>query len=828
VPKDYVRQTTDFLFRDQMSRAEDFVSKTQPEFFNEGNPDEVQDYIKETARALYVKEAQERGGVSGKAQAAVGARIPTDALEVGLGQINPNLRGVNVGLAAKVPDLLGFGPESIEDSPAGAAASAASTLASTLIPPLMPMGLATRLGPAATRAATVAQSIGIPAFAGGAAGGIAGGIDAAMNPPSDIVVNSDSAEPDAPARIFAHALKEAQAQAIIEGGGSALGLGVSSGFRGIAQFAKGNRQFFDNALESLRIAGIRGENISLQDVTDRGIITSGTQTLGVMPIPFIQAQFGAAVERKSVGLSNARDEMLNTISPTFSIIRGARGTDPVRYDRAMRRATRGAFRKVERAVERYRTVRQPLDQSVQRELRMGNYTSAAASTRVTALNLMNQRGVNRQLPNTVDPNTGTLRAMEPRADMAEPVVGILGDIARMPGGANQLVSLVNLRNDVRKVVNATTPNNPLQAEDRAALFSIEAALDDDITSAIANSGNPALVRDYARLNELDSTWITLIRGHVGQRAKMVDETFGRQALSEAAGGDVGIRAGQRALQRNQGSTDQEDFLGSMLDNASPEEMRQFGMMMRSLGPSGERTMRFAVAKQLDKAIEGATVRVDKTTGLEAIKPERLEKLMESDPDGKGSRRFWSLVDEAGVDRAELRNFTRAASILWRNLPADTNKYIARSVILSGAKNLPSKLTRMMTAGLLGSGGATAAAAGGPPGTAGVILGAFLLESYTALATSPTMLRWVQRALDPSYGTGARAQVIERIVSDNLFRTWYSGKLREVSGEMADMTASGMQSVGSVFGSEPSTTSPIPPAIQSLRNLPPLSSKGPAL
>jgi hypothetical protein len=83
----------------------------------------------------------------------------------------------------------------------------------------------------------------------------------------------------------------------------------------------------------------------------------------------------------------------------------------------------------------------------------------------------------------------------------------------------------------------------------------------------------------------------------------------------------------------------------------------------------------------------------------------------------------------------------------------------------------------VTAGLVGA-GAGAGAVAGAPGVGAALFGAFLLERYSALATDPRKLQWVLRALEPGYGAGPRAQIIERIIADNTFRDWFSGKFGE--------------------------------------------------
>ncbi len=794
--KDPVGVAADVIFRDQMSKAEDFIAQNEPEFFTKGDPAQVRDEIRKTAKALYLEEARQRGGRVGYALEQVGSRMPTSAMDVGLGMINPTLQPINVGNAL---DLVGMGPDSMSRNPAGALASGAALAASTLVPPLLPVGLAARVGPKLERGLRLGESVLRPAAAAGLVGGTAAGIQSAWNPPAAITVESDNPDEMSGTRVFADALNEAGRQAAFETLGGVVGIGGNTAWRGLAQYARGSDKFFRDSLESLRLAGIRQESIALQDVSDRALIASSGRILGVMPVPVIPARYSRAVNRKSDALGEARDEMLRTVSPTFSVVRAARDVDPIQHDRAMRRGARGVFRKVERAVERYRAVRQPIDASVQRELRLGNYDSAAASTRTTALNVMNTIGGRRNLPPTIDQATGATRPIAQTAGTAGPVDGIMGDITRMPPGAVPLTQLINLRSDIRATLSGVNPQNPLQASDRAYLLSIESALDRDIESAIANSGNNRLIHEYQQLVDLDSNWITMIRGPVGQRASLVDETFGRQAMSEASGARVGVPPGARGLQRNQGAMDQEQFLDSMLENASPEEIRQFAIMARSLGPSGERALRFSTARQLDRAIEGATTREMGTARAEVIKPERIEAFMkDKDPRGDAALRFWTLIDESGVDRQDVRRFTAAARLLWREMPPNMSSFVSRSMLLSGGKDVPKKLARMVTAGLVGASAGAGAAAGAPVGVGAAVFGAFLLERYSALATDPRKLQWVLRALDPAYGTGPRAQVIERIVADNVFRDWFSGKF----GETVNAATGALDSVQSAMGMIP--------------------------
>ncbi len=796
MPKDWVGAAADVIFRDQMIKAEDFIAQNEPEFFTKGDPAEVRSEIRKTAKELYLQEAAQRGGRAGAMQEAFGQRVPLNTMEVGPGIINPTLSPINIG---NVADLVGMGPDAVDRNPAGALASGAAMAASTLVPPLLPIGLMNRLGPGAERAFRLGESVLRPAAAAGAVGGTAAGVASAWDPASEITLDTDSQDEFSGSRVFADALNEAKNQAGYEVMGGVLGVAGSTAFRGIAQYARGSETFFRDALESLRLAGIRKETIALQDVTDRSLISSSGRILGVMPIPIIPGRYSRAINRKSDALAEARDEMLGTVSPTFSVIKSARELDPVRHDRAMRRATRGVFQKVERAVARYRSVRNPIDESVKRELRIGNYDSAAGSLRATALNVMNTIGSSRQLPPTIDRVTGATRAVGRIADTAGPVEGIVADITRMPPGAVPLTSLINMRADIRAALTGVDPDSVLRSTDRAQLLSLESALDRDIESAIQNSGNNRLIHEYQQLVDLDSNWITLIRGPVGQRAKLVDETFGRQAMSEASGQGVGVAAGGRGLQRNAGSLDQEQFLDSMLEGASPEEIRQFAIMARSMGPSGERALRFSAARQLDRAIEGATSKEMGTARAEVIKPERIEAFMkDKDPRGESALRFWTLIDEAGVDRGDIRRFTKAAKLLWREMPPNMNSFIQRSMILSGGKDVPKKIARIVTAGLVGASAGAGAVAGAPVGVGSAIFGAFLLERYSALATDPRKLQWVLRALEPGYGSGPRAQVIERIVADNLFRDWFSGKF----GETVNSAVGALDSAQSAMGMVP--------------------------
>lgn len=775
MPKDTVALGFESAFSNEMAEADKYFRENQPELVEQSSPSEYKSLLRDTAREVARKRALKEGGFGGFIKSEAINRAPNEAGEIGFRFLDPGNRITEAAslegagkLTGGIANLFGFGENVASENPARAAGALAATGASFAVPPLMAAripAMAGRIAGAVTRAEQVIVPVGAATGAG-----------TATSAAQALLIDSDDPNAAENSRPLLDAIDDGLAAGGSELVGGLFGQGLVQASKQFYKFARGNEGFFREAMESIRLAGIRGEEVALEQVSDRSILTSGRRTIGVMPIPFIAARFTESAARTSSALGRARNNLFDTVSPTFSTIRRLRSTASEQSDQLLRSNLENVFRKVPKAVERYRAKRNPLDSFVKTEMIRLKVQSAAASSRVTALDLVSKDARKGNLPSIVDPATGTMRPPGRQNPLSGATAEHINTIANLRPGSIGVEQLNNLRSDIRATLNAVDPMNPLKDADRSALLSLEAALDRDIDSAIMNSGDKRFINAYTKLREMDSTWITLINGHVGNRARNVQTTFGREALSEATGRDVGILPSERGLQRKQGQTDMAGFLDEMLSEASPEEIRQFGIIMKSLGREGKEALNFAYARQLDNALERSTIKATDAS-IEVIKAEKIDQFIQGGkgPGGQDALRFWAVVDEAGVPRDQLRNFTKAAKVLWRQVPADTNQFVTRSVLLSGGKDLPGKLTRLMTAGLLGAGtGAGGAAVAGTGGAGGAALfGAFLLHKYSQLATSPELLQKALVALNPNYGTSLRQRALERIYSDPIFMSWLS-------------------------------------------------------
>lgn len=368
----------------------------------------------------------------------------------------------------------------------------------------------------------------------------------------------------------------------------------------------------------------------------------------------------------------------------------------------------------------------------------------------------------------------------------DPRVADLLERASADGGEPiPVLQLVNLKKQIKNLIDSLDPQ--VNKQDIATLASLKAAIETDVTSAIQNSGNADLLKAYQDLQVFDGDWLTLLKGAAGQRAGQVRGTFGVQKRSEVAGETFGLDPEvDRALQRHQGPLDMDQHLDAMLSAASPEEIRQFALLLRTQGEEGKTALRFAAARALDRVIEPARVIAKDDPNFSAILGQRIEDAITGgDPRGKQAQRFWALIEAAGVPREEVLGFTNAAKILWRELPPDSNKFVMRSFILSMGKDPMGKALKLMTAGLLGAsaaGAGPAAVGAAGAGPLNLFLSAFALERYSHIATSPRALRSVRQILDPSFGTGVRTRALERLFADNVFREWF--------GEQTAMAAAG--------------------------------------
>ena len=792
---DPVANRFDRVRANEMKRAEQLIREKDPTLL-QGHPDIAKRNIRDVAKKLAVQSAHELGGVGGFIKRNVEEARPTNFFDLGAGSIpfvrnaspiNPTL---NIGNAL---EMVGMGPESVRESrlkglPQGAA------LAMSAQPQLRMVNAISRIAPKALSASNVlrAEQVLTPALAAGAT---AFGTTAIgrLNGVPPVRLATDSKNPDSPGAIFSDALNQARNEFLFESGGGVLGFTAMGVLRGGATFIRGDKEFFETALESLRRAGMKDEEFALQEVSNRALISSASGTIGILPLPIIAPKFSKAKERVSAGLARQRETMFHTVSPEFSLIRRLQETDPDRHDALLREGEGNFFRQIGLARERYGDVRAGVEQGVTRGIARENLISDAPNLRVTALKMVVDRANARKVPKRTREETFEFGPLTGRKQVKKRVRTfdvtdseldeVLHDVKAMDKGAVKLPELINLRANIRARLDSSDPTQPLSKNDRADILSLVSALDQDIDGTLAREGSEGLNALYDRLKSLDGDWITLIAGHVGNRAKRVQRTFGREKLSEATGETFGLTADERGFQRQQGVLDMEDFLDSMLSTASREEIRELGILFRSQGNEGKVALRFALARQLDRVIEPA---IDTVTDakIEVTRADVIRRhISGNDPRGKQAQRFWALTREAGVSRELVTDFTKAASQLWRQIPKDPNQFMTRSFVLS--KGNPKSLLKLITGGLIASGtagGAAAGAAGSATGPLTALLGLLTLERYAALVTSPKALKSVITLLDPKIGTGAKTRALERLASHNIFREWFAAKNVEINGK----------------------------------------------
>lgn len=777
MPKDRIALGFESVFAKEIEEADAWIKQNAPEVAEGKSPSEYRALLRDTARENYRKRALESGGFGGFVKSEIVNRLPNETGELGLRFLDPGNRIVEGAslegagkLASGALDLFGAGPESIAKDPVGGAGALGGLAASIAVPPIaaarVPQMFArTGVGQAITRL----EQILTPAAAATAAGTGAA-----------ISINSDDGNTHDDFFDYLNAgLEQGRAEAF----GGAVGQGLVLARRAANRFIRGNQNFFDDSLEALRLAGIRGEEVSIENVTDRAIISSGRRTIGVMPIPIFATRFSRSAERSSDAMRRVQTEMFDTASPVFSTIRQLRRANPDAADRLLRARSEQVFRDVAGAVDLYRRRRSRLDAFITREFQNPNLVSAGASVRGTALLQMRAQAAASTLPSRTG-QAGTLQPIERANPLSPAAQKHLDDILNLRRGAVGLAQLQNLRKDIRKTIASTDPNQQLDIESRGVLQSLEAAIDNDIEQAVNVSGNRGLITAYTRLRDSDQTWINLLEGHVGARGKRVQTTFGMEALSEAGGRSVGIQVGERGIQRRQGPLDMGEFLDDLLDDASPEEVRQLGFMLRSQGRSGRESLGFAYARQLDKMI-GSVAKTATDANIQVIKADRIRSFIEG-KDGQSSQqaqRFWAIAEESGVGREQVERFTRAAEVLWRQVPSDPNQFLTRSVILSGGKNLPQKMLRLMSAGLFGAASAGGAVVAPVPTIGAQILGIVMLDKYSRIATSPKALADLQKVLNPEFGTGIRQRALERFVASSVFREWTDEKMQGISAEI---------------------------------------------
>jgi hypothetical protein len=782
VPRDPAAVAYDTVLSEERKTAIEYFQENEPEVLNLP-PTQREAVIRDAARTIAADNAATAGGFGSRLTNYYAQMAPSQTMDVGVGR-------ATVGNAL---DLVGVGPESATTDPVGFGASVAANAAS-MIPggglikmlpgpsaQMLSQGVRANLPGVFTAARRAEQIIG-PAMAAGGAGFLGRTIEE-INSVPEIPLNSDSKAPVSPAGVFLSALDEAKKQSIFEIQGGLLGLGTSLGIKGVGIWMRGSKEHFDSAMDSLRLAGVRREAFSLQEVTDNRLISGASSIIGVMPIPILSKRFIRAKERVSKEVSRIGDEILDDVSPQFSVLKHLYDQNPERYGKLMAAESEKAFAGFGAAMERYSVVRMGLSTGVINDIRRQRLSSAAASTRTTALQQLSTIATKRDLPLTRD-KTGQITNMKVLAGFSPKIATFLEQIQNMPRGTVELDRLINLKGQARDALNAVNPNNPLKNEERVALTSIKAALETDITAAIKASGSPQLQADYDRLATLDGDWLTLLSGHLDRRASKVQKTFGSERLSESSGTSFGLPDG---FQRRQGTLDMGSFIDDMLDNASPKEIQEFAVLLRESGPSGQESIRFATARYLEKML-GSAKTVATEGGIEVTHHQKLRDFIsKGEKGGEEERRFWQLMTEAGVDKKRLRNFVDATETLWSQFPPAQSKFIARSVILRQGKNPVNSIASMATGGLLGATTSTAGAAAFGSVSVGAVMSAFLLSQYTQIATNPKYLSAVVAVLDPSFGSGAKARAAERIFSSSLYREWENG-VRVEAGQGADVMA----------------------------------------
>lgn len=939
---DPVSRAFDAAFSEDEKAVHSWMQQNAPEML-EGSPAVVKARIRDEARLLNAERVKANNSPLHQAATKVLGNNYLESIPTSTAQI-PLAPGSGVTLDT-VPGLVGMSEQDWLENPASAGAALGGVAASTLPGGTLVSKLAAKApgqlgkvlatdallgGGTATKWLTRAEQVMLPAFTAGAAGGTADLI-MSLNGVDKPGVMSD--QEHSQSHVFADAFDRARQEALFEGGGGAAVLAATLGIRGGAKWLRGSKQYFDDALEAMRLAKIRGEQITLADVSNNALISSSGSTLGVMPIPIVKSRFEKARYRRSEAVTEAADNLFWNVSPEFALVRRVFGSDPAEHDRLLRFFQSNTFQQMENAVELYRRQRKPTEAKLSDLLRREEVESAAGSFRATVMEKVTdlqrqsnvpmfmkkevvspeklgvkaerakervrvareklqdaqtrleaateehsfaqadtrtdptglaasdsaarrvelqqrriqalyadlleakpgssrERRLTRQLEyatqdleefkaamNKKDTQVGVdtpaaarVRSSQVRTDMASVRVNRLkAEVDRLEGQYNDTLLqtahdrapkelLENLDPDVadfldrassyggeplpinqlinmKSQISLLLDRKDLSKQDIAILSSLKVALESDVTSAIKAHGSPELQKLYTDLQMMDADWLTLLKGAAGQRAQQVRTSFGMQKRSEATGETFGLDPEvDRHLQRSQGPLDMDGFLDAMVGNASPEEIRHFALFMRTQGEEGKQALRFAAARALDRVIEPATVMAKDDPKLVAILGQKIDDLISGgDPRSEQAQRFWALIDSAGVDRAEVRGFTKAAQILWREMPPQASRFVLRSFIMSLGKDPGRKMLRLMTAGIMGASasGAGAATLGAAGGALPAMMSIFFLDRYSRITTSPRTLASVRAILDPKYGTQARFRAAERLVADNIFRDWLS-------------------------------------------------------
>lgn len=803
MPKDPVAVASEFISGEFMDDALARMKEHAPHLL-EGPRDQVASNVRKLAKSLSIDAAKQQGGVRGFVNEAVRSAVPTDFFGIKpLGSaVSDAIPTPTIGNAL---DLFGVGPESVRERPLSSVAGATAAIASSFLPQAGMVGRGlSRVLPLATKPSTVIKGEQIlrPALAAGAAGGttqFGSSVLAQINGVPETQVRSDSKDPNSYGAIFTDTLNAARNEFLFEAGGGLAAFGALKLFVSVNHFIRGDREFFENSMESLKRAGIKQEEFGLQEVSDRILISSASGTIGILPVPLVRIKFQRAKEVVSGALARVREKMFSDVSPRFSLIRKLQDSNPALHDELLLKGEADFFRQIDLVRRKYGVVRAGVSAAVDGGIAREALRSQAASTRLTALSALTKAGKRRMLPKTAGKDLppevpiileSTGRAQGAVAGKAQPermfrfavddpdVEKMLRGIRGWTDDSIKLSELIELRANLRAKLDISDIQSPLSKRDRTTILSLESALDLDIDGTILRDGSEGLNALYTRLKALDGDWITLIAGHVGRRSKRVQQTFGKEKLSEATGETVGLGASDRGLQRHQGPLDMSDFMDSMLNNASPEEIRQLGIFMRSQGAEGVASMRFALARELDKIIQPA-IEVATDARIEVTRADVIEKMIFGGKDRRSKKalRFWALTREAGVSRELIQNFTEASRTLWRQIPKDPSQFMTRSFILS--KGNPKSLLKMMSAGVLG--GATVGGSITSVGTlSGALMGWFTLNRYAALVTSPKALAAVIAIIDPKFGTAAKARAIDRLAADNIFREWFGEKNAEIN------------------------------------------------
>ena len=783
MPQDPTSLAYDAVLAKERAEAEQYFKENDPSVLDLP-PAQRESIVRDLARTFAADEAANTAGMGSRLKSAYAEHAPTTTADIGIGRFT-------VGKGA---DLLNVGPQSWQENPVGAAASTMALAASALpggalisrLPgstaKMLGMGVESGMGGIFTAARKGEQIIG-PAAAAGVGGGFAQAYED-LNGVPEIPVSTDSKDPMSPATVFTSALERAKKEALFEAKGGLIGLGMALGVKGAAVWARGSKEHFDNAMESMRLAGIRGETYGLQEVTDNRLIRGASGVLGVMPIPIIAKKFVKRKEAVSDELGRIQSNFLDDASPGFSVLRDLYERDPKRVGRLLEQKNDEAFKAVSAASQRYGIVRESINNTVTSLIRTERVASAAASTRVTALQRLSSIASRRDLPFTRDAQ-GNVTNMRVLAGFSRPVVNFLTDIQNMPPGAIPIDRLIALKNQARDALNKINPNNPLSNEERVTLASIKSAIEGDITSAIQAGGSQQLKDSYSRLATYDGDWLSLLSGHVDRRASKIQTTWGNEKLSQSSGQTFNLPEG---FQRHQGARDMGEFIDDMLKNAGPQEIREFSTLIRESGQQGAESIQFAAARKLDQIFQSSKTFANEG-GIEVLHSKRVLDAIRggTGEGGKHEQAFWQLMEEAGVPYDRFIAFTKAADKLWSQFPPDSSKYLARKVILSGGDPLKS-IARAATGGLIGTAAMTggAGAALGSSGL-GVLFSAVMLDQYSRLATSPRYLNMVVQILDPKTTSGVKAKLVDRFMASTFFRD-YVNKEKISAGQAADVVA----------------------------------------